>query len=221
MSHKRLIWQEISDLALRLGQQKNLGETDVTELTQLLGKLGKVQFKANRLFEAQLDQQRGTLGSLRSALVRQDEIVSGLEKSHKKEVEMARHSLLLAILPITDGVETALAEGRQQLLLLGSDDNARRILESWLEGVEVVHRHMLDVLSRAGVEPMLSVGSMFDPHRHVATGVDASNKAAVGIITAEELRGYLVGGEVLRYAEVIVSRPVSVSARERQAEPIV
>ena len=221
MSHKRLIWQEISDLALRLGQQKNLGESDVTELTQLLGKLGKVQFKANTLFEAHLDQQRETLGSLKAALSRQDEIVSGLEKSHKREVETARHSLLLAILPIADGLEAAMAEGRQRLLSSSLDDSARRVLESWLDGIGVVHRHTMDVLSRAGVEPIQSVGSMFDPHQHVATGVDTGNKAAAGVVTAEDLRGYLVGGEVLRYAEVVVSRPASVPVRERQAEPTV
>jgi molecular chaperone GrpE len=219
MSRKRLIWQEMSDLALRLGQQRDVGAADVSELTQMLGKLGKVQFKANTLFEAQLEQQREALGSLRAALARQDEIISSLEKTHERDVETARYRLLLAVLPIADGLESAMNDGRQRLRALPPDSEAHPVLLSWLDGIAVIHRHILDVLSRNGVEPMQSVGGMFDPKRHVATGVDTSNMVPSGIVTAEELRGYLVGDEVLRYAEVVVSRPAPVIVEQKQAEP--
>ncbi len=209
MSHKRLIWQEMSELAANLAQQKPLGDTDVTDLTHLLNKLGKVQYRANSLFEAQLEQQKETLGSLKATITRQEEIMATLDRSHRKEIETARHGLLLAILPVVDGLEVTLENGQQQMGRLEEGGQSRALLESWLDGVRILHRHMLDVLSRAGVEPIRSVGNAFDPHLHVAAGVDTRVNLPAGTISAEERRGYLVGDEVLRYAEVIVSRPSS------------
>jgi molecular chaperone GrpE (heat shock protein) len=207
MSHKRLIWQELSQLALSIAQADSVGATELRELVEQLGRLVRVQYKANALQETQLDQQRETMDTLQAAIARQEEMIAALQQNHGREVESARHDLLLAMLPVVDGLEAALANARQQLERLSEGEPTRVTLTSWLDGVRLVHQRMLDALSQAGVEPIVAVGQLFDPRLHVATAVDASNRVPLGIVVSEERRGYKTPAGVLRYAEVIVSRP--------------
>jgi molecular chaperone GrpE len=209
MSHKRLIWQEISELAARLIQRNHLDPADIHDLGQQLGRLGKVQFKTNTLLEAQLEQQKETLTALQAALARQSEMLAAASLFQQKEIEAARHELLLALLPVVDGLDAALANGRRQLARLTAAGEAYQILLGWLEGLYLVRRRMMDVLTQAGIEPIPAVGRPFDPHLHVAAGVDTSGRAPNGIIVAEDRRGYRSPEGVLRYAEVIVSRPAA------------
>lgn len=212
MSHKRLIWQEISELAARLIQRNHLNPADIHDLGQQLGRLGKVQFKTNTLLEAQLEQQKETLKALQAALARQSEMLAAASLFQQKEIEAARHELLLALLPIVDGLDAALANGRRQLARLTAASEAYHILVGWLEGLYLVRRRMMDVLTQAGIEPIPAVGRPFDPHLHVAAGIDTSGRAPNGIIVAEDRRGYRSPEGVLRYAEVIVSRPAAGTA---------
>ena len=55
---------------------------------------------------------------------------------------------------------------------------------------------------------------------HVAVGVDASGRAPTGVVVTEQRRGYRAPGGVLRFAEVVVSRPADSSPpRPRQPQP--
>jgi molecular chaperone GrpE len=220
MSHKRITWQEISNLAARLAQPGQGEPDDIRELGQQLGKLGKVQFKANTLLEAQLEQHKETLSTLQAAVARQADMLAAASLHQQKEIESARRDLLLALLPVLDGLEAALTNGQQQLARLPSGGDAHTMLSGWLDGLNLVQRRMTDVLARCGVEPIPAVGQVFDPNLHLAAGVDTSGKAPAGTIVAEDLRGYRSPTEVLRYAEVIVSRPASPPPPADQPEPL-
>jgi len=223
MSHKRITWQAISSLAARLsprstgglaprstGGQAQPGQADPDDIRGLgeqLNKLSKVQFKANALLEAQLEQHKEALSTLQAAVARQADILAAASLHQQKEIESARRDLLLALLPVMDGLEAALANGQQQLPRLPAGADAQAMLSGWLDGLSLVQRRMADVLGRCGVEPIPALGQVFDPNLHLAAGVDTSGRAPAGTIVAEDRRGYRSPAEVLRYAEVIVSRP--------------
>ena len=119
MSHKRLIWQEISELAALLTQQEALDGADLTQLGEQLSKLGKVQFKANTLLEAQMEQQRETLAVLQKTVARQDDMIAALSERQQEAVRAAGRDLVLATLPALDGLEAAIHSGRRQIEQLG------------------------------------------------------------------------------------------------------
>ena len=72
------------------------------------------------------------------------------------------------------------------------------------EGLEAIVREARHLLKSRGLERMESVGTPFDPLRHEAVGL--SEEGEEGSVHAELRPGYLLGGEVLRTAEVIVGK---------------
>lgn len=207
MSHKRRMWEEVSRLAAALAEQGSFGAAEAGQLAEHIGRLAREQFRANALQEAALEQQQATLTTLQTTSARQEEIITALHQNHRKDIELARHDLLLAMLPVVDGLEAAVESGRRQVGRLAVGSDAHTALSAWLEGLRLVHQRMLDVLAQADVEPILAVGQPFDPRLHVATGVDTTGRAPAGIVVEEERRGYRTRNGVLRYAEVVVARP--------------
>jgi molecular chaperone GrpE (heat shock protein) len=218
VSHKRLVWQEISELAARLTRQDAPDGASLSELGQQLSKLGKVQFKANTLLEAQVEQQKEALSALQKSVARQDELLAGLAGRQQEAIEATRRDMVLAMLPVLDGLDAALENGQRQIPRLQAAD-AQATLAAWLDGLRLARDRMLEVLAQAQIEPIPAVGHAFDPHLHVAAGVDTSGAAPAGTIVAEDRRGYRSPAGVLRYAEVIVSRPTGVNSNSENSNP--
>ncbi len=103
--------------------------------------------------------------------------------------------------------------------LLPVMDNMRRALEAesllekteskefshFLHGVELIYKQLNDVLEELGVQPVSSVGQPFDPHLHEAVATERSDDYEPDTVIQELLRGYLLGGKLLRPAMVKVS----------------
>ena len=72
-------------------------------------------------------------------------------------------------------------------------------------------------LLSVGVEPVASIGEIFDPELHEAVDMKPVDEPAlVGKITAEYARGYKFGDKLLRPARVQVGREMADSAGESQ-----
>jgi molecular chaperone GrpE len=107
----------------------------------------------------------------------------------------AAEALLRECVEVLDNLERAVEASRE-----ASDSNALR------EGVELVRLQMRDVLERAGVSPIASVGEQFDPEVHEAVMVAPAEGAEPGTVVAELGRGYRLHDRVLRPAKVSVAR---------------
>jgi molecular chaperone GrpE len=204
MSHKRHVWETISELASRVG---HLSGDGLAKLEEQLSKLGREQYKSNTLAQAQAERLQATLESLQSAMTRQ-------EAAQQEAVQKARLDVLKALLPVLDGLEAGLESGERQVAPLapqswgegGQDSQAAAILAAWLDGQRLLRDRLLAILNEAGIEPIPTVGQTFDPYRHVAVGTVEDESLPDGHIVAEERRGYATGDHVLRYAEVVVVR---------------
>ena len=112
-----------------------------------------------------------------------------------KEHEAARHegrrSALLPILAVLDTFERALGAG--------STDR------DFYEGVVATHRLFLDALREAGAAPIESVGRPFDPNVHEAVATAPADGVPPGTVAREVRRGWQLGNELLRPAQVVVA----------------
>lgn len=111
--------------------------------------------------------------------------------------------LIEMLLPVLDGIEAAIERGEAQLTTL-SDSPEGAILAGWLEGQQVIHRRLLDILEREGVRPIPAVGHPFDPRQHRAVERVSDPTFLAGTVVAERRKGYRTTHRILRYAEVVV-----------------
>lgn len=71
-------------------------------------------------------------------------------------------------------------------------------------GLRMIRQRFIDVLHANGVTPFESEGKPFDPTVHEAMTVIDSDGEESGIVYAEDRRGYLMDGALLRPARVTV-----------------
>ena len=105
-----------------------------------------------------------------------------------------KREVLLALLDVMDDFDRA-------LLHLGEAS------DSIVEGLQLIRRRLNDVLLSNGVTAFESEGQTFDPMVHEALSViDGDDGSESGTVYAEDRRGYLMNGELLRPARVVVLR---------------
>lgn len=116
----------------------------------------------------------------------------GREKAEsRREAEMGP---LREVLPVIDNLERALA--------------AEGGVEELKQGVEMIQRQLLDLLSRFGVEPLPPAeGEPFDPTRHEAIFREEDSSVETPMVSTEVQRGYRAGERLLRPSMVHVAVP--------------
>jgi molecular chaperone GrpE len=122
--------------------------------------------------------------------------------NYRKRVERERREMsdaiaidvLAGLLPILDDLERALRADA------GSDASAYR------QGVELIHKQLVDLLRRRGATPIEAVGADFDPNVHEAVVHEESPGHREGEVIEEFRRGYMVGDRLLRPSMVKVAK---------------
>jgi molecular chaperone GrpE len=118
-------------------------------------------------------------------------------------LKFGQESLFKDCLPALDSLERALpAEGQRPA---GVDEQA----QSYLDGMNLVRRQLLEVFRKHGLEPIDARGAPFDPNLHQAIQRIDSDEVDVETVKDEFARGYLLNGRLLRPAMVSVLTPVS------------
>lgn len=112
-------------------------------------------------------------------------------KEHEAARREGRRSALLPLLAVLDTFERALGAG--------STDR------DFYEGVAATHRLFLDALREAGAAPIESVGRPFDPNVHEAVATAPAEGVPPGTVAREVRRGWRLGNELLRPAQVVVA----------------
>jgi molecular chaperone GrpE len=79
-------------------------------------------------------------------------------------------------------------------------------LQSFLEGVTMTERELVNVLERHGITRMDPLGAPFDPHHHQAVMETQSTDVPHGTVTQVLQSGYMIEDRVLRPAMVIVAK---------------
>lgn len=121
-------------------------------------------------------------------------------ENYKKRIERqfaeiavaGKRSVLAKILPVIDNLERALN-------FEGDSEGLRGGLQATLKGFE-------GVLASEGVKPIHVKDQPFDPKIAEAIGTQASPSVPNDTVIAEAQKGYTIGDELLRPAQVIVAK---------------
>ena len=117
-----------------------------------------------------------------------------VDRDRRDQADAALAGAVEDLLPIIDNLERALnapAGG-------GSD--------SYRQGVELIHRQMMELLRKRGVTAIESVGADFDPEIHQAVAHEVSPEHREGEVMEVFRRGYKLGDRLLRPAMVKVAK---------------
>jgi molecular chaperone GrpE len=116
------------------------------------------------------------------------------DRERQQLAEAAAADLLEELLPLVDDMERALKAD------LGSDASTIH------QGVELIHKQLLETLRKRGVTPIESLGADFDPHFHMAVTHEPVEGHRDGEVVEEFRRGYMLGDRLLRPAMVKVAK---------------
>lgn len=109
--------------------------------------------------------------------------------------ENASRALVGKLLPILDNFELAF-----KAVEASSD------LKAFKEGMGMVYRQFMDLLSAEGLTPIEAVGEPFDPKLHEAIAYETRREGEDHLVLEEARKGYKFKGEILRPAMVKVAK---------------
>jgi molecular chaperone GrpE len=147
--------------------------------------------------DAEVAKLAGDLEELRQTLLRRqadfDNYRKRTERERGDDSKRATARVIEALLPIIDSFEQALAAHREPEYA------------NYQKGFELIHKQLVDNVTKLGVERIDPVGKPFDPHTHQAMDRTETREHADGAILQVYQPGYVFNGRVLRPAMVRVA----------------
>lgn len=125
-----------------------------------------------------------------------------VENDAKKQLKFANKNIIEGIIPVLDSIEAAINSIDEKI----ETDEHNPDLSNFSEGVELVHKQLLDILKSHGLTPIDFATGSFDPNKHEAVFATESDEVPEGNIIEEFRRGYLLHEQVIRAAQVVVSK---------------
>lgn len=129
------------------------------------------------------------------ALADMDNLRKRTQREKEDIAKYGNENILREILPVIDNLERAIEHATQQ------EDGA-----GLLEGVQMTLSQFSNVLSKFGVEPLSSLGELFDPAHHQAMGQMETEEVPANHIANELQKGYLLNSRLLRPAMVMIAK---------------
>lgn len=133
------------------------------------------------------------------------------QKRVQRDVEQARayanEQLIKDLLDVLDNMERALDAGRE------SHDDA----DPLVQGMQLVHDSMLNVLTRAGLSRIPTEGQPFDPEKHSALMRQPTDEHPPMTVVKEVIPGWELKGRPIRPAQVVVAMAPEEDSDEESA----
>lgn len=103
------------------------------------------------------------------------------------------------LLPAIDNLDRAL-ESAEKLDGKKSDE-----FQQFYDGIILVNKQVREMFAGMGVEPIKTIGEVFDPNFHEAVSAESRDDLPPNTILDEMLRGYRIGNRVIRHSMVRVT----------------
>ncbi len=171
-------------------EERELKEIPLEEMSkeQLIEKLTQAIEEAKKYFDLYLRSQAEI-----------ENMKKRFQKEREEFIKFANESLIKELLNVVDNLERALLhaeEGKQ----------TKESFEALKKGVELTLKGLKDILKKAGVEEVESVGKKFDPNLHHAIDQKEDPSVEPGTVIEELQKGYKLHGKLIRPALVVVSK---------------
>ena len=169
---------------------------DKDNLENLTKQVGDLKKQVEDL-KNQLTEKEALAKEYYNRLARAQADFENLKRRTNKEREQllkyAAEELIIDILPVIDNFQRAL-------------ESKNKSSEEFVSGVEMIYKQLLDVLKKAGVEEIKSLGEDFDPNKHEAIMQVESEEYPENKIVEVLRKGYILKDKIIRPAVVKVSK---------------
>ncbi len=125
-----------------------------------------------------------------------------LQTDYQRQLKFANEGILEGMVPVLDSLEAAIKSVTEKV----EADEVSPAFTTFNEGVQLVHKQLLDALKIHGLAPIEAVGQTFDPNQHEALLMTPSDDVPEGQVIEEFRRGYMLHTRVLRASQVVVSQ---------------
>ncbi len=154
------------------------------------------------------------LSDAREAMLRQvaqarNDLTAMRQRTEKEQEKLRLHAvqdLASALLPVLDDLELAIAEAQR------GGENTKPLAE----GMDLIHRKVLEVFSGFNIRREHPEGSTFDPNLHEAVSVTESEGAEPNTVLEVLQSGYQLHDRLLRPARVVVAKGADISGEENE-----
>ncbi len=191
-------------------KKKEKGPDGPLEVVEKAEEPAKVETQVDLLKE-RLAKSEEQAKELEDRLLRLAAEFDNYKKRMAKEfgylIKNANENLMLQLLDTLDNFQRALDSAKT------SDD-----YDSFHKGVELIHTHMKEILTKEGLKEIEALGKPFDPNFHEAVTQAESEEHDEGIIMDEINKGYMLNDRLLRASKVVVSRGKAKEENEESKE---
>ena len=125
-----------------------------------------------------------------------------LQTDYQRQLKFANEGILEGMVPVLDSLEAAIKSVTEKV----EESDVSPTFTTFNEGVQLVHKQLMDALKIHGLVPIVAVGETFDPNQHEALLVTPSDDVPEGQVIEEFRRGYMLHTRVLRASQVVVSQ---------------
>jgi molecular chaperone GrpE len=179
-------------------------EVDISEVHQPVE--AKAMEEDSAKADAAIAKLTADLEGLRQSMLRSQADFANyrkrIEKERFEDSKRATARVVEGLIPVLDGFEHALAAHREAEY------------ENYRKGFELIHKQLLDNITKLGVQRIDPVGQPFDPHLHQAMDRTETTEEKDGTILQVFQPGYVFHGRVLRPAMVRVAVHPSPASKE-------
>jgi molecular chaperone GrpE len=164
----------------------------------------KIETERREAAEAKLVGVQAKFDEAKSGLEKETaEMRERLKKTLEGKAKQDQFNFLATLLPVLDNLNLAVKSSETDPEI----DHLR-------DGVIGTARSFEQAMMSVGVEPVASIGEVFNPEFHEAVDMAAVEPENDGKITAEYSKGYKFGDRLLRPARVQVGKAIAKTASE-------
>jgi len=164
--------------------------------------------KGTRKSSESLIHFEGNLERFLKSLADIDNRIAKLESDNNKDLEKNLKQLIMTLVEVAERMNRV---GQAVLVppkkvLFGYNNQLKQIIKNTKKGVEILSSHMDTLLQEKGVVRIKTVGEQFDPTKMIAIVAEVVNDVPADFVAEEFSPGYIFNGNVLKFAEVKVSK---------------
>lgn len=189
------------------GDDPGSGEADLFMVFVELAAVRNEVRTESRLVKEALDQFRGVFETLQSAHTTLEQELKRAHAETRERGEAPLRPLLLDLVDLRDRLDAALRQPAPTPARWYERWRRKPVeADAWREGIAIMARRLDRILGERRVRQMELLGRRFDPRSARVVGTTQDADIAPGIVVEQARAGYLWGDELLRTAEVIVSK---------------
>ena len=163
---------------------------------------GEIEKEVATAVEKVHEEYKGERDRLLRTAAEAENTKKRLQADYQRQLKFANEGILEGMIPVLDSLEAAIKSVNEQ----AETNDAPAEFTSFNEGVQLVHKQLLDALKIHGVLPIDAIGQTFDPNQHEALLITPSDDVPEGKVIEEFRRGYMLHTRVLRASQVVVSQ---------------